>query len=349
MAVEPFLGTRSQKAFLFTIIIQALVVLTMVAIVYGEIDSAGIDLTESRYKTIPCYLALFAFAEIFEVSISLDALRGRNTIQLVGILLFHSAMIVMSGLQISQTHDALVIPFTSCEESYGNCGGPNSLWNWVLRFLLVVPCVLALSLVVLVWVTRALFAEFGWAVFHATGADIKRKTMYQYYQIMICLLKFDFFFFVGVTMQLIILVLASNKTEFILTIIAIPIVLILLFLCALALQQEIPWMMVASLVLMIASETYFIFKLVRFYAPDSRDIYDSIRGSLTVFTICAALLLLLTLAVGVRCFADFGQGLKQSKLADVEAPRKSRADPTFTGKNDDDSLGHPLQQRVSIE
>ena len=25
--------------------------------------------------------------------------------------------------------------------------------------------------------------------------------MYQYYQIMICLLKFDFFFFTGVTMQ----------------------------------------------------------------------------------------------------------------------------------------------------
>ena len=61
------------------------------------------------------------------------------------------------------------MPFTSCEDSYSNCGGPNSLWYWVLRFLLVVPIVLALSLVVLVWVTRALFAEFGWAVFHAIG------------------------------------------------------------------------------------------------------------------------------------------------------------------------------------
>jgi hypothetical protein len=43
------------------------------------------------------------------------------------------------------------------------------LWAWVLRFLLVVPAVLALSLLVLVWVTKALFAEFGWAVFHAIG------------------------------------------------------------------------------------------------------------------------------------------------------------------------------------
>ncbi len=39
MAVEPFLGTRPQKAFLYTIIIQALVVLTMVAVVYGKVGS----------------------------------------------------------------------------------------------------------------------------------------------------------------------------------------------------------------------------------------------------------------------------------------------------------------------
>jgi len=344
MAVEPFLGTRPQRAFIFTVCIQALVVLAMVALVYGKISSAGIDVQASRYKTIPCYLALFAFAEVFEVFITIDALRGRNTIQLVGILLFHSAMIVMSGLQISQTHTALVIPGTTCQNSYQNCGGPNSLWDAVLRFLLVVPIILALSLIVLIWVTRALFAEFGWAVFHAIGADPKRKAMYHYYQIAICFLKFDFFFFIGVTMQMLIVVISSKKTEFILTIVAIPVVLMLLILCAVALQREIRSIMLASLVLMVASETYFIYKLVRFFDETSRAQYDSIRGSLTVFTVCAALMLLLTFAVGVRCFADFGRGLKQSKIADVEGPRKP-------GKavDGDPNSGNALQPRVSID
>jgi len=150
-------------------------------------------------------------------------------------------------------------------------------------------------------------------------------------------------------MQLLILVLASKKTEFILTIIAIPIVLILLILCAIALQREIRSIMVASLVLMVASETYFIYKLVRFFDPSSRDQYTSIRGSLTVFTVCTALLLLLTFVVGVRCFADFGRGLKQSKLADVEGPRKPRPDAKGLGLEDTSYSGHPLQQRVSIE
>lgn len=68
------------------------------------------------------------------------------------------------------------------------------------------------------------------------------------------------------------------------SIIAIPVVLILLFLCAVALQREIRWIMIASLVLMIASETYFIYKLVRFYDPVSRHAYESSRGTLTVFS-----------------------------------------------------------------
>ena len=42
--------------------------------------------------------------------------------------------------------------------------------------------------------------------------------------------------------------------------------------------------MTASLVLMIAAETYFIYKLVRFYDSSSSFEYDSIRGSLTVFS-----------------------------------------------------------------
>lgn len=83
--------------------------------------------------------------------------------------------------------------------------------------------------------------------------------MYQWYQIMICLLKFDFFCFAGVTMQvgsinlfsrtcdvksfkqLLIIVLQSNSAEFALTIAAIPIVLVLLIFCGIAVKREIKW------------------------------------------------------------------------------------------------------------
>jgi len=81
--------------------------------------------------------------------------------------------------------------------------------------------------------------------------------MYQYYEIFICLLKFDFFCFVGVTMQvkinafwdcqgtedlqLLIVVLNKDSAEFGLTIAAIPVVLILLAGCTYAVKEEIGW------------------------------------------------------------------------------------------------------------
>jgi hypothetical protein len=85
MAVEPLLSTRAQRAFMITIVAQAIVVLVMVAITFRLVEE-HVDLNLPRFKTLPCYLALFAFAEIFEFYMALDALRMRNVIQLIGIL-----------------------------------------------------------------------------------------------------------------------------------------------------------------------------------------------------------------------------------------------------------------------
>jgi hypothetical protein len=58
MAVETFLGTRAQRAFMLTIAIQAVVVLAMIGITYGLIGFT-VDTTEGTYRTVPCYQALF--------------------------------------------------------------------------------------------------------------------------------------------------------------------------------------------------------------------------------------------------------------------------------------------------
>jgi len=361
MAIEPFLSTRAQKAFIFTITIQALVVLAMVAITFHFFDDSSLSLTNSRYKTIPCYLALFALAEVFELLMAFDALRLRNVIQLVGILLFHLSLVVFAALQVHQTKTALVTQYTDTggecsgttdDYSYTHCGGPGTLWARVEPFLVITPCIIAASWFAILFWVRALYVEFGWAIFHVVGANPKMKTMYQWYQIMICLLKFDFFCFSGVTMQLLIIVLNHDSAEFGLTVAAIPVVLFLLAACGIAVGREIKWLMTVSLAMMLAAMSYFLFKLVRFYEPSTTQQYATTRATLTTFTLVAFVLLFGTFAVGLRCFADFDRGLQASKVNDLRSrPKYSHGPGSAGNKTQQGSYngGAQLQERISIE
>ncbi|KAJ3571884.1 hypothetical protein NP233_g3456 [Leucocoprinus birnbaumii] len=294
--------------------------------------------TNAIGQTLSCYLALFALAEIFELLMAFDALRLRNIIQLIGIL----AMMVFAALQVHQTRTALVQEddIQSCLNNFSEalCGGSGSLWQRVQPFLVVAPCIIAASWLFMLFWIKQLYGEFGWAIFHVVGANPKMKTMYQYYQIMICLLKFDFFCFTGVTMQLLIIVLSKDKAEFGVTIAAIPVVLVLLSLCGVAVQRE------------IKSATFVMYKLVRFYEPSSREQYLTTRATLTVFTIVAFVLLFATFAVGLRCFYDFDQGLQTSKTQSLSRPKMTaKASSNNMSEYQAGYQGAPLGPRISIE
>jgi hypothetical protein len=288
---------------------------------------------------------------VFELIMSFDALRLRNVIQLAGILLFHFALIVMGALQVNQTKTA-VVGVSNCDGSsdYVQCDGKDTLWSAIQPYLIAAPCVIAAAWLVICFFVSQLYQEFGWAIFHVVGANPKMKTMYQYYQVMICLLKFDFFFFGAVTMQLLIVVLNTSSTEFGLTIAAIPIVLALLVLCGLAVQREIKWIMTVSLVLMLAAQSYFIYKLIRFYQPSQAAVYSTTRASLTLFTIVAFLLLFCTFAVGLRCFADFDRGLLSSKVHESNVTSsKVPMTPNMSQRQSSYGGGVQLGPRISIE
>jgi len=355
MAVEPFLGTRAQRLFIATISIQAIAVLAIISIVFHSVNE-HVNLNLPNYKTIPCYLALFVLAELFGLLMAFDALRLRNVIQLAGILIFHAALVVFAGIQIHETRAALVrTPDCDGSVDYVTCGGRGTLYKKVEHLLFAVPAIIAAAWLVMIFFVRALYYEFGWAIFRIVGANPAMKTMYQYYQVLLCLLKFDFFAFTGVTIQLLIVVLSKNSAEFGLTIAAIPVVLVLLIGCGIAVKREIKWLMVFSLFLMLASETYFIYKLVRFYEPSSEEQYETTRATLTVFTIVSILLLLATFAVGLKCFFDFDKGLYDSKTSGQLFPRYTLLlKPRRTSTSNDagekpDSFGQPLEPRISIE
>jgi hypothetical protein len=109
--------------------------------------------------------------------------------------------------------------------------------------------------------------------------------------------------------------------------------------------------MTASLAMMLAALSYFLFKLVRFYSPSTEAQYETTRATLTFFTITAFVLLFATFAVGLRCFADFDKGLLDSKVNDV--PSRPKYTPNTGDKTQEGQTtyvgGSQLAQRISIE
>jgi len=348
MAIEPFLGTNPQRAFLGIALLQALAVLGLISAAFGLIEDA-ISTRQQSIKTVPAYFAIFGLAEIFELVLTFDALYLRNIMELTGILAFHTGMLVYSCLQIHQTRKAIVTRDGTC---YAFCDSPGSLWSKVKVLLIIVPVVLGVSLLLLGWITRILYREFGWAVFHHLGADPRKKRMYRWYQIMILLIKMDGFFFVGLTLQLLILVLHQDSGEFGATVAAIPIVIFLLCTCVIALKREIKWLMIVCLALFCLSQAYFIFKFVRYYEPSTREQYTTTRATLTVFTILAFLVDLASFLVGIRCFTDFDKGLRAPKTNEAGASKPALGSPvpgTPMFERNSSYNAAPLQPRMSIE
>ncbi|KAG8887103.1 hypothetical protein FRB98_000573 [Tulasnella sp. 332] len=351
MAIEPFLGTRAQQGFLGTVVIQGIAVLTMVVITFAKVnDEPDISLTESNFRTIPCYLALFAFAIIFEVLVTLDALKRRNIIQLIGVLIFHALCILFAV-------KAEGFDCQGASPSQPICSDLHTLYRNVLPFVVTSPCILFASLLLLINFTRMLYVEFGWVVFYIVGANRQAKTMYQFYQVLNVLLIFDLFTFVGTTMQLLILVLTdTNGAEYPLTIIAIPVVLILIIGCIVAAKYEIKWLMTISLILMCGAMAYFLYKLVRLFTQNGFT-YVSTRATLAVFLIVSFLMNFATFAVGLRCFADFDKDLKKAKTSEnrVDAKRPATVYSTagleepMGDRSSSYMGGTELAPRISIE
>ena len=160
-----------------------------------------------------------------------DALRLKNTIQVIGLCLYNVGLLIYGAVQYEQVKEAVFLLSNKNELHV-------EVWTSSRPFLIAIPCILALTTVCMAFVAYKLYHEFAWTIYKHISADLRMKRRYLTYQVYIALLKFDFFFFLGFTVQFVVIVRNKTTVEEALTSAAIPITIIILLLAAFFTKRE---------------------------------------------------------------------------------------------------------------
>ncbi|KAG0368130.1 hypothetical protein BGZ54_002614 [Gamsiella multidivaricata] len=317
------------KALMLVIALEALLVIIMQVVIVVKYFHALRDTpllpepgdepqpphldSRNQSRSIPAYLMVFVFAQLFQLLLAWDAVRAQNTIEMIAIVIFNFCCFAYSVFEISQTKTSLdtssafLVPEWTAED----------LLNSLKPFLIVVAVVICLTQCIVTWLAYQLFQEFGWKIYKKIGADPNMKKMYRAYQIYLVLIKVDLFFFVGFSIQFIYLTLTKRTTdpEYWLTIIVLPLTPMILYIALYAVRHESRRWMSTFIVAMLCGVAYFVFKVIRMYVGDKQKNYNGVNKFLTLFV---------TISNAAVCYRNFDKGLKPQIM------RESRELPNST-------------------
>lgn len=133
-------------------------------------------------KTIPTFLALYGFGFLYELVLVYDALRMKNTIQVIGLCICNVGLLIYGAVQVKQIREAV------STLALMNMISPV-VWAQSEPFLIIIPCIVALGTLLITFVAYKLYDEFAWTIYKHISADLQMKRRYLTYQVCV---PFDF-------------------------------------------------------------------------------------------------------------------------------------------------------------
>ena len=180
-------SSRWTWAFVLVSLVQALIVLGFESYVFGQfqIHSDNFQFNDNKRQqlssdgstpsveyAIPTFLALYIFGLLYQLVLVWDALRLKNTIQVIGLCLFNVALLIYAAVQSGQIHDQIK-----------DTPPARAFWQATKPYLIAIPCILALGTCLMTIVARALYNEFAWTIYKHISADLKMKRRYLTFQV----------------------------------------------------------------------------------------------------------------------------------------------------------------------
>lgn len=140
--------------------------------IHLEAFAAGV----SQSKTIPTFLSLYIFGFFYVLILAYDALRLKNTIQIIGLCLCNFGLLIYGAVQIDQIQDAV-------DQLRSHGALDDNLWGQTEPMLIAIPCILAVTSIMMMFVAWKLYDEFAWTIYKHISADLRMKRRYLTYQV----------------------------------------------------------------------------------------------------------------------------------------------------------------------
>ncbi len=309
------------KCFLISSFLFAVMVLAFECILFAlfakHLDSMRVDKPEAvnatwrseKRSAVATYLALYIYAEIYQVLYSMLILYTKSVYHLVTYIIFLCAMAVYSGIQYYELKNTLLYDLTY-----------DSWETACTAFSIVVICLSCIACLV-----QAANAKYLWKIFiKSTGEKVGNKSSIVHANIAFNLnrnsLILGVFFFPAFTLQFAVIVLQRDDPEFVVTIVILALSYFVLLLSDFCAVKENLYGLVLVLIAYLGGLAYLTFKLYRLFTR-----YVSIPGkrSLIAFDIFCMLLLLwlLILLFAVRYY--FGNGIKDIYRSNYQFRKKT--------------------------
>lgn len=130
----------------------------------------------TQAKTIPTFLTLYIFGFVYELVLVYDALRLKNTIQVIGVCVCNVGLLIYGSVQIEQIEEAIAILADKGNITY-------DVWHDINPFLIAIPCIIGLGTVIMSFIAWKLYDEFAWTIYKHISADLRMKRRYLTYQV----------------------------------------------------------------------------------------------------------------------------------------------------------------------
>ena len=159
-------GMLTKSSYVFAIFEEAL---------KNNSDTVSNSTNQAYTKTIPTFLTLYIFGLLYQLVLVWDALRMKNTIQIIGLCMYNVGLLIYAGVQWDQIKTATIV-------LQGSPSDPD-VWNDLVPFLIAIPCILALGTILVSGVAWKLYDEFSWTIYKHISADLKMKRRYLTFQV----------------------------------------------------------------------------------------------------------------------------------------------------------------------